>query len=167
MSDLLSEIRARHNLHKREHEALAKWNAAPRGEKPGKGRGYFVSDQCGCGHKWCGTDDEWYPVHFHQGQAYEHTLDDVAWLLDALASEQAHAETLIERIDQLHLEVARLRFGKPTPDVAYDIAVRRGSVGGYMGPQSQGPPPPALPPVGVEVVNPLTGERILREVNDA
>lgn len=81
MSDRLSEIRARHNLHKREHEALAKWNAAPRGEKPGRGRGYFVSAECGCGHKWCGTDDEWFPVHFHQGQAYEHALDDIAWLI--------------------------------------------------------------------------------------
>ena len=92
---------------------------------------------------------------------------DVAWLVAALASEQAHAETLIERIDQLHLEITHLRFGKPTPDVAYDIAVRHGSVGGYMGPQSEGPPPPALPPVGIEVVNPFTGERITREADDA
>lgn len=64
-TDRLDEIRARHDLHKREHEALAKWDAAPKGEKPGKGRGYFVSDECGCGHEWCGTDEEWYPVHFH------------------------------------------------------------------------------------------------------
>lgn len=42
----------------------------------------------------------------------------------------------------------------------------RGSVGGYMGPQSDGPPAPALPPVGVEVVNPFTGERIFRDAAD-
>jgi hypothetical protein len=96
------------------------------------------------------------------------TVFDITWLLDEVESEQAHAQTLIERIDQLHLEITRLRFGKPFPDPAHEITMtHRGSVPGYSGPAPAGPPPPARPPVGVEVVNPFTGERILREADDA
>ena len=80
MPDRIAEIRARLDKWKRQTDAMKRYRSLPEKDRPYIGT--YCADACGCGEPLCGNSDEWYPVWQHEGEIYDHSVDDIKWLLD-------------------------------------------------------------------------------------